>query len=69
METPPALGRTFGGSDSGTWPDRVRLIARLDPMVSVAEGGRLPLAIRLEALHLFNPVTGSRLQTEAYRAD
>jgi multiple sugar transport system ATP-binding protein len=56
LAPPPAMdGRTSGA------PDRLRLIARLNPATAVAEGERLRLGVDLRALHVFDPVTGERV--------
>jgi len=69
LEPPPVLGEAAAGSSSQPGSDRVRLIARLNPAEPVTEGRRRSLSIQLDRLHLFDCLTGLRIQTGAEHQD
>jgi hypothetical protein len=45
--------------------DRARLRAMVDGFASIKEGDRLPIAIDIERIHVFDPQTGLAIGAEA----
>jgi multiple sugar transport system ATP-binding protein len=67
MEAPPprlnldGIGLTEEDSQAALHRDRGRLRTSVDAMSSLRPGDRLPLALDLDRLHLFDPATGAAL--------